>query len=452
MAGLRRGIEACGLLALLGVAAWGIRGLDRLPEPAPMDVLVEEGVVDDAAMHTFQAPVLAPRSRQTWDLTETHNERVQFWIDFLQGRNKDRTHVWLEREGRYGALIRSRLRERGMPEDLFYLAMIESGLSTRAYSHAHASGIWQFIAETGRRYGLEVSTYVDERRDPVKSTDAALDYLSDLYDRFGSWYLAAAGYNSGENRVERILRQRAGGEKGDDALYWRIAPYLPRETRDYVPLMLAAGYIGKDPNGHGFHGLEHQAPLAFDLVEVDGGISLAAIAKAAGVEGSLVTDLNPQLVRGVTPPGRNWEVRVPAGRRAAVVAALDEVLAGQGSTGQGSTGQGSTVVVHRVARGETLSHVARRHGVGVEALRAANPGVNPRRLQVGQSVQVPMGGSVQLASSAGSSQPSWTVYRVRRGDTLSHIAVRHGVTVGQLRQWNGIGTRIYAGQRLRIQA
>lgn len=441
MTGSRGWLGVWALVALLGVAAWGVRGLDRPPEPAPMDVLVEGGVVEEAEEHTLRAPMLAPRPRDAWDLTVTRNDRVQFWIDFLQGRNKDRTHVWLEREGRYGEFIRSRLRERGMPEDLFYLAMIESGLSTRAYSHAHASGIWQFIAETGRRYGLEVSTYVDERRDPVKSTDAALDYLSDLYDRFGSWYLAAAGYNSGENRVERILRQRAGGQKGDDALYWRIAPFLPRETRDYVPLMLAAGYIGKDPNGHGFHGLEHQAPLAFDMVEVQGGIPLTTIARAAGVDASLVTDLNPHLVRGMTPPGRSWEVRVPVGRRAAVLGALDRVL----------DDHRSTAVLHRVAHGETLTHIARRHGVGVDALRAANPGVNPRRLHVGQSLQVPVAGGVQLASS-GSSQTSWKVYQVRRGDTLSHIAVRHGVTVRQLRQWNGIGTRIYAGQRLRIQA
>src|SRR5690606_12775103 len=135
----------------------------------------------------------------------------------------------------------------------------------------HAAGLWQFISETGRRYGLEVSPYVDERRDPIAATDAALAYLSDLYERFGSWYLAAAAYNSGENRVERVLRQRAGGQKGDDALFWKIDAYLPRETRDYVPLMLAAGHIGKDPNQYGFFGLEHQAPLAYDEVEVPGG-------------------------------------------------------------------------------------------------------------------------------------------------------------------------------------
>jgi membrane-bound lytic murein transglycosylase D len=427
-----------GVTALLGVVAWGARGPEPPSEPTPVDVLLGAGVMEEAEAITFEAPALQPRPRDAWDLTVAHNERVQFWIDFLEGRNRDRTHLWLEREGRYGEFIRASLRERGMPEDLFYLAMIESGLSNRAVSHAAAVGLWQFIAETGRRYGLEVSAYVDERRDPVKATTAALDYLEYLYGRFGSWYLAAAGYNSGENRVGRIMQEMTGSERGTDADYWRIARRLPRETRDYVPLMLAAGFIGKNPNAHGFYGIRHQAPLMFDRVEVAGGISLAAVARAAGVEETHVRDLNPHLIRGVTPPGRAWEVRVPVGRRAAVLANLDRTASESG-----------LMVTHRVARGETLTHIARRHGVGVDALRWANPGVNPRRLQVGQSIQVPVGGSAQVASGAG--QATWTMYQVRRGDTLSHIAVRHGVTVRQLRQWNGIGTRIYAGQQLRIR-
>jgi membrane-bound lytic murein transglycosylase D len=432
-----------GLFLLLGVVAWGVYGRQPPDEPAPVDVLVDEGIVDEADAYTFRSEPLKPRPRDTWDLTATYNDRVQFWIGFLQGRNKDRTHLWLEREGMYGEYIRTQLREREMPEDLFYLAMIESGLSNRAVSHAAAVGLWQFIAETGRRYGLEVSGYVDERRDPVKATGAALDYLQYMYDRFGSWYLAAAGYNSGENRVARIMREMTGSERGTDADYWRIAHRLPRETRDYVPLMLAAGFIGKDPNAHGFYGIEHQPPLAYDRVEVDGGVSLVAVAKAADVSEGMVRDLNPHLIRGVTPPGRSWEVRVPVGRRAAVLANLERI----------EQEVRVATVVHRVARGETLTHIARRHGVRVEAIRAENPGLNPRRLQVGQSVRIP-GGSVSVVATAGSGSAtvSWRSYQVRRGDTLSQIAARHGVTVSQLRQWNGIGTRIYAGQTIRIRA
>lgn len=200
-----------------------------------------------------------------------------------------------------------------MPEDLVYLAFIESGFSPHAYSRAKAAGIWQFIAETGRRYGLEVSTYVDERRDPLKATTAALDYLDKLHHKFGNWHLAAAAYNAGENRVARILRERRENERGDEELFWRIAPYLPQETRDYVPLMLAASRIGKEPDKYGFVDLEYHLPLTFKTVEVRGGIRLAAVARAMHVALGDVDELNPHLVRKMTPPGRVTEVRIPLG-------------------------------------------------------------------------------------------------------------------------------------------
>src|SRR5688500_11992153 len=252
----------------------------------------------------------------TWDLPVTRNKPVDQWIAFLAGRNAPKTRVWLERSGRYTPMIQDQLRARGMPEDLIYLAFIESGFSPKAYSSAAASGIWQFIAETGQRYGLEVSTYVDERRDPIASTDAALDYLQVLHNRFGSWYLAAAAYNTGENRVERILRERVGGQKGSDELFWSIAPHLPAETRNYVPLMLAAGHIGKSPAEFGFDSVAYQEPLAFDTAWVPAQSSLGLVARAAGAEQAAVEDLNPHLLQGVTPPGRAWPVRIPRGTQA----------------------------------------------------------------------------------------------------------------------------------------
>lgn len=431
-----------GIVAAISGGAWFAQGKQVRTEPAPVDVMLEEakaaaGAVPESEPRSVSlASTLRPRAE--WDLPQTYNDRVQYWIDFLAGANRERTQLWLEREGRYGRLIRQRLHERGMPQDLIYLGMIESGLSPKAYSHAHASGMWQFISETGRRYGLDVNGFVDERRDPVKATDAALDYLEELYDRFGSWYLAAAAYNSGENRVDRILRQRAGGRKGSDDLFWRIDEYLPRETRDYVPLMLAAAHIGKDPGRYGFHEVVLQAPLRYEEVDVPGGISLSAVAKAAGVEAAAVEELNPHLLRGVTPPGSTWVVRVPEGR-AGAVAAAGERLAEE---------QRRSSVTHRVGRGETLSHIARRYGVGVDVIRAANGGLNPRRLQVGQRVQVPVGDGARATVS----KAAWTTYRVRRGDTLWGIARRHGVSVSQLRSWNGIGTRIYPGQRIRLRA
>jgi membrane-bound lytic murein transglycosylase D len=256
------------------------------------------------------------------DLRVARNDRVETWIGFLQGRNRDRTGPWLERSGRYAPMIRQALRERGMPEDLVYLAFIESGFSPRAYSRAQAAGIWQFIAETGRRYGLEVSSYVDERRDPLKATTAALDYLEKLHRQFGNWYLAAAAYNAGENRVARVLRERRENERGTEELFWRIAPYLPQETRDYVPLMLAAGRIGKEPEKYGFVDLEYHLPLTFETVDVQGGTRLAVVARANQVERSDVEELNPHLVRKMTPPGRVTAVRIPLGRALASAATV----------------------------------------------------------------------------------------------------------------------------------
>jgi membrane-bound lytic murein transglycosylase D len=184
----------------------------------------------------------------------------------------------------------------------------------------HAVGIWQFIAETGQRYELEVSEYVDERRDPVKATAAALTYLQEMHNRFDSWFLASAGYNTGENRVGRIMRETTGSEKGADQDYWRIAERLPRETRDYVPLMVAAGHIAKDPAANGFLDLQFQQPLRFATVPVPGGTSLADVAAAAGVDVDEVIALNAHLVKQQTPPDRAWDVRIPEATQRAFTA------------------------------------------------------------------------------------------------------------------------------------
>ncbi|HEX6589960.1 MAG TPA: lytic transglycosylase domain-containing protein [Longimicrobiales bacterium] len=250
---------------------------------------------------------------QDWDIEVTKNEQVDFFIEFLQGKNYDKTRLWLERLGHYGPMIQQKLAERDMPQDLIWLAMIESGLDPNAYSSADAAGLWQFIEETGERYGLEVSKYVDERRNPEKATDAALTYLQELHDRFGSWYLAAASYNTGENRVERVLNERAGGQKGNEQAFWKIAGHLPRETRDYVPVMLAMGHIGKNPEQYGFTDLQMQEPMQYDTVTVPAGTRLEKVAAAVGVDADTIYDLNPELIQQMTPPDREWEVRLPEG-------------------------------------------------------------------------------------------------------------------------------------------
>jgi membrane-bound lytic murein transglycosylase D len=431
----KRVLVGAALLTASLPAAWTVNRARTPVEPAPMERILETAVVAEAKV--------------VWDLPVTRNESVEWWIEFLEGRNRDKTQLWLEREGRYGPMIRAELRRRGMPEDLIYLAFIESGLSPKAYSRAAASGMWQFIAETGKRYGLEVSSEVDERRDPIKSTSAALDYLQDLYGRFGSWYLAAAAYNTGENRVERILRERAGGAKGADSLFWMIAPHLPRETRDYVPLMLAAAHIAKEPAKHGFVELNHQDVLEFDVVWVPGASDLSMIARASGVDVSEVEDLNTHLTAGRTPANRGWSVRIPAGTRMA----FDDAFPALYRTSRLAAAQpaakssGDAARSHRVARGETLSHIAKRYGITVSALRSANGSLDPRRIRVGQTVRVPGGSAVASAASAS------RYHRVARGENLTVIAKQYGVSIRQIRAWNSInGSRILPGQRLRVSA
>lgn len=381
---------------LLASGAWAMgRGVPPGAEPAPMETLTGAPAESRAAL-----------GGATWDLPVTRNERVDQWIDFLAGRNAGKTRLWLERSGRYAPMIQEQLRARGMPEDLVYLAFIESGFSPKAYSRAAASGIWQFIAETGQRYGLEVSRYVDERRDPIKSTDAALTYLTELHDRFGSWYLAAAAYNTGENRVARIMREQTGRERGRDADFWLIAGRLPRETRNYVPLMLAAGHISKTPDAYGFANVELQSPLQFDTAWVPQQSSLELVARAAGVPVDQVLELNPHLLRGVTPPGRAWPVRIPEGAQPAFVSSFAvlarnerateatriKLASATSSSSKASKSSKATkskgLRTHNVRRGENLSVIAKRYGMSVKRLRALN-GLGQRSIiRPGQKLRV----------------------------------------------------------------
>ena len=292
--------------AAWGVAAGTLGGVAAAASGGAQPAKAPEGAI------AFRGPDSTGfRISSDWDITPADNEQVNFFKEFLQWKNKDKTKLWLERLGRYGPMIQEKLAERDMPQDLLWLATIESGLDPNAYSKADAAGIWQFIAETGRRYGLEISEYVDERRDPVKSTDAALDYLKQLNERMGgSWYLAAAGYNTGENRIERIVNQRAGGDFSDDT-FWKIEKFLPSETRDYVPVMLAMGTIAKDPAKYGFGDLNLQEPYAYKEMRVPAGTRLDDVAKQIGVDPEVLYDLNPHLVKKMTPPDRDWDVRIP---------------------------------------------------------------------------------------------------------------------------------------------
>ena len=260
------------------------------------------------------------------------NEQVEYWIGRFAGPQRRDFEAYLVREGLYGGMIRDRLRSRGMPEDLLYMAMIESGFLATAISPVTASGVWQFMQPTARAYGLDVDEWVDERLDPVRATDAALDYLEELYAEFGSWYLAAAAYNAGPGLVARTIQRHSPTSLRDDELYWEIQAHLPGKNRAYVPKMLAAAVLVREADRFGFE-VEKSLPYLFDQVLVPDGTPLASLAAALDVPGSLLSELNPHLIRGTTPPDRSYVVRVPKGDSNRLVAELNGIVDWSAATG-----------------------------------------------------------------------------------------------------------------------
>jgi membrane-bound lytic murein transglycosylase D len=367
----RRQAASLALAGLLG-AAWiggSAKGTQRI-DP-------HTGVAATAALDAGTAAA----AEASWDLPNLDHERVDFFVDRFTDGARDRFENWLALKGKYGPMISAKLAERDMPQDLIYLAMIESGFDSKAYSHAHAAGLWQFIEETGKRYGLRVDRWVDERNDPVKATDAALDYLEVLYDRFGSWYLAAAAYNTGENRVGRIMREETGSERGTEESYYLIWHRLPRETRDYVPLMVAAARVSKDPVRYGMDHVQPLPPLAYEEVPVDAATPLAAVAEAAGIDLDALRSLNTHLKGSVTAQGRRTVVRLPEGKRTAFLVSWPEVR------------DRSAVVAtpYRVRSGETLLAIARQHGVTVAQIQQENA-LRGDRIRAGQTLSIPSSG------------------------------------------------------------
>lgn len=291
------------------------------------------------------------------------NEQVQAFIERFTGSRRDVVGLWLDRSRKYLSMIRETLREHGLPEDLAFVPMIESGFNPLAVSRAGAKGLWQFMAGTARRYGLRVDQWVDERLDPEKSTVAAAAYLRDLYRQFGSWALAKAAYNAGEVRIVKAIRS-----VGTDD-FWTLAKtrFIVRETKDFVPAIHAATVIGRDPSKFGFDPSEPK-PVEVETVKVPPRTRLARLAAAARIPARALEELNPVLVRGMTPPGAPYELRVPAGTRDAVLAALRKSATvarakARPAAVSGSAGKGP---VHVVAKGETVTSIARQHKVSID--------------------------------------------------------------------------------------
>ena len=429
----------------LGRRAGRIRGQVTASVPA----IAEDAIADESA-HLFRTPRggAASVAGPTYDIDvesfATH-ERVQYYVDYFLGPARDRFEIWLGRLHRYEGMIRQTLRVHGVPEDMVYLALIESGYSNTAVSRAWAVGMWQFMAHTGRRYGLQYDTWVDERRDPFEATVAAARHLADLNRQFGSWYLAAAAYNGGAGRVSRGI-ERLPGEEIDvsDGTFFALSDrrYLHRETRDYVPKLIAAALIAKDPVRYGFDSVAVLEPLVFDEILVTDATGLDVLADLADTTARAMIELNPHFYREVTPPGREVVVRVPRGRGASVARRWAEL----------PESARVRFVDHRIARGETLSLIGRRYGVSVSLLLATNPGVEPRRLRVGQRLIIPVGGVARGAPSRAAAAVAVSWHTVRPGESLWKLSQRYRVSVDDLRRWNGIAASdvLRSGQRVRV--
>lgn len=397
-----------------------------------------------------KATVSAPDLKEiSYDVPIYLNEKVENSLIYLQTVAHDLFEKYLGRSTAYIPIMEKILEEEGLPHDIVYLPLIESGFNTHAYSYAKAMGPWQFIASTGKRYGLDRSWWHDERRDFEKSTRAACRYLRDLYNEFQSWELALASYNGGEGRVRKEIAKKGTRD------FWKLN--LKKQTRDYVPLFMASVIIAKQPQKYGFNPI-YEPPLQWETVEIDKCVSFKNIQATTGISVGELEFLNPEILRGVTPPGKSsYKLRIPVGYRERFLAAYDEL----------PSEKVVNFVTHTVRKGETLSRIAAKHGVSVSAIMSANNLNKNHKIYIGQSLLIPKQGlvsqdqksparaEVAVAAKAESRQPAKDspikFYTVKKGDTLNKIAQKHGTTVSALKRANSLrSNKIYVGHKLKI--
>lgn len=315
-----------------------------------------------------------------FDVPIVLNERVLAWVDYFQNAEHTRFAQYLSRSGRYLPMMRQVFKKYALPQDLVYIALIESGFNNNAYSRSHAAGQWQFIRGTGKRYGLDINYWVDERRDPRVSTVAAARYLRDLFDEFGDWYLAFAAYNAGEGKIRKALARTGAHD------FWEMIErdrrFLRAETKDYVPKFIAATIVAKSPQRFGFGNVVYEDPLEFETVKVDSQTDIYVIARCADVSPEEIANLNPHLIKGTTPPtATDYEIVLPKGTAKKLLVALADV----------PPDKRVTVTRHQLRRGESLYKVARRYGVPLKTLLAANNLRDSRGLKPGTAIVIPLG-------------------------------------------------------------
>tara|TARA_B100002051_G_scaffold228460_1_gene225034 strand:- start:1438 stop:3120 length:1683 start_codon:yes stop_codon:yes gene_type:complete len=367
------------------------------------------------------------------------NKKVDQFIDYFKTKGRPQFEIWLDRLDVYGPVLSKIIEQNNLPPELLYLAMIESGLNPKAHSKAAATGMWQFIYSTGKIYGLKRNWYIDERRDPEKSTKAAMAYLSTLYNEFDNWYLALAAYNSGENRVRRATKLHQTSD------FWQLHS-LPRETRNYMPYFLAATIMAKNPQDYGFtKKRKRKKSYSYDIVTIEKSADLTVLARAAGTSFKNLQALNPELRQSATP-SETYKLKIPYGSKDKFIKNYNALPENERFAPQ--------FISHKVRNGESLWYIARKYRVSQSDLMAVNKIRNRNMLRIGQKLTIPVPGMniprssrVQLTSTHNK-----IIYKVRRGDTLGHIAEDYRTRASKIRQWNGMkyGQHIFPGQKLTL--
>jgi len=398
--------------------------LEEIDSHAPSDEFYfefgEERRTETPEIEPLPIPVI------TYDIPIIQNKAVDKYILLFQTRLREHFEKWLTRSGRYVPMMREILHEHKLPRDLVYMALIESGFNPKAFSRARASGPWQFIRGTGLKYGLKINRWVDERRDPVKSTHAAARYLKDLYGMFGTWPLAMASYNAGEGRIRRALKKT----RTKDFWELRKTRRIHRETRNYVPKFMAAILIAKDPEKYGFH-VDYDEPIPYNEVIIRQTTYLSSIAKASNISVKELKSFNPELKRSITPPNFSiYHLKLPAEKTELFHANFSPEKEKKVVIGK--------TFKHRVRRGETVSSIARRYGVSMQALFVANSLSRRGFIRTGQHLTISNGFD------------DTDIHHVRRGESLSTIARKYRVSLRRLIQVNHLrkNSVIQPGQAL----
>lgn len=415
---------------------------DQKFEPSPLDDLSKLVLNPNETTFTNKDAEDLEAAKRNINFPFTLNPLIQGYINYYQGRGRGTMESGLKRSGQFMKMARKIFAEEGVPLDVTWLGQVESAWRVRAVSWASASGLWQFVPATGRRYNLRQNAYVDERNGIEQSTRASARYLKWLADRYnGNWELAMAAYNTGEGNIDRAIA-RAGSSN-----FWMIYPYIAQETRNYVPNILAVILIAKNPEKYGFKGIKPDAPWTYDIVRVPTATSLQLVADATDTNIDHIRTLNPELKRDITPRGDTYDVRVPAGRSKQFAALLQRIAPERRETAR----------IISVAAGEDLQSVANRTGINVAQLQAFNPGVEMKsatKLVVPNS-NVKLTKWVRATSQPGEAAPASggiDKIRARKGDTIARIAASRNLDANDVARLNGIpvDAELKAGQEIKV--